>query len=60
MGDRHIVIFEAPETEEGVEAETIRISCFDEILYVGEGVTAVNKKSADVKLSDGYGIIVFK
>ena len=47
-------------TKEDVEAETIRISCFDEILYVGEGVTAVNKKSADVKLSDGYGIIVFK
>lgn len=60
MGDCHIVIFEAPETEEGVEAETLRISCFDEILYVGEGVTVVNKKSADAKLSDGYGIIVFK
>lgn len=60
MGDHHIVIFAAPETENGEEAEAIRINCFDEILYVGEGVTAVDKKNADVKLSDGYGIIVFK
>lgn len=60
MGDSHIVIFEAPKTEDDEEIETIRINCYDEILYVGEGVTAVGKKSADVRLSGGYAVIVFK
>lgn len=60
MGENHIVILEAPDYGETQEPETIRVECFDEILYVGEGVTAVGKKSADVKLSNGYGMIVFK
>lgn len=60
MGESHIIFIEAVESDETQEAETIRVECFDEILYVGEGVTAVGKKSADVKLSSGYGIIVFK
>ena len=60
MGNHHIVYFEAPETDNTQEAEVIRINCFDEILYTGEGVTPVSKKSADLNLSDGYGIIVFK
>lgn len=60
MGDHHIIIIEAAKTEEVGDLETIRVNCFGEILYVGEGVTAVDKKSADVTLSDGYGIIVFK
>lgn len=59
MGDNHIVIFEAPESD-GAEAQPLRINCFDEILYVGEGVTAVGKKSADVTGSGGYGMLVFK
>lgn len=60
MGENHIVILEAPDYDETQEPETIRVECFDEILYVGEGVTVVDKKSADVKLSNGYGMIVFK
>lgn len=59
MGDNHIVIFEAAGTD-GAEAQPMRINCFDEILYAGEGVVAVGKKSADVTVSGGYGMIVFK
>ena len=57
MGDNHIVI----EIIENAEAaDLIRVNCFDEILYISDGVTAVGKKSADVSLTDGYRIIVFK
>jgi hypothetical protein len=38
----------------------MRINCYGEILYVGEGVTAVGKKSADVTGSGGYGMLVFQ
>lgn len=55
MGDRHIIIVENME-----DVDKIRVNCFDEILYVGDGVTAVGKKSADVTFSEGYHIIVFK
>lgn len=58
MGDSHIIII--GNAEEPEESEQLRINCFDEILYVGEGVTTVGKKSADVSLSKGYKIIVFK
>ncbi|MDE6052350.1 MAG: hypothetical protein K2G55_01010 [Lachnospiraceae bacterium] len=57
MGDSHIVI-EIIENAE--EADQIRVNCFDEILYISDGVTTVGKKSADVSLTDGYRIIVFK
>jgi hypothetical protein len=60
MGDSHIVIWEAVALAEGEEPETVRINCYDDILYVGDGVASVGKKSADVTISDGYGIIVFK
>lgn len=60
MGSNHIVFVEAVKPEEGQEVESIRVNCFDEILYVSEGVTVVDKKSADVKPVQGYGIIVFK
>lgn len=66
MGDSHIVILEVvrpdevTRSEEIQEAQTIRVNCYDEILYVGEGVTPVGKKSADVTLPEGFGIIVFK
>lgn len=59
MGDNHIVIAVVENTEEA-EAEQVRVNCFDEILYISEGVTAAGKRSADVLLSDGYRIIVFK
>ncbi len=57
MGDSHIVIEIIENTE---EADQIRVNCFDEILYISDGVTTVGKKSADVSLTDGYRIIVFK
>lgn len=57
MGDNHIVILGSSGQQ---EAEQIRVDCFDEILYVGDSVAAVGKKSADVTLSEGYKIIVFK
>lgn len=59
MGDSHIVILETAEADSEAN-QSMRINCFDDILYVGEGVTAVGKKSADMTLTGGYGIIVFK
>lgn len=58
MGDSHIVIIGGENNPE--QSEQLRINCFNEILYVGDGVTTVGKKSADVSLSEGYRIIVFK
>lgn len=49
MGDNHIVI----------TTEQERISCYGNILYIGDGVTLVNDKEADNTNSEGYGIIVF-
>jgi hypothetical protein len=46
--------------EDGTEIETIRINCYDEILYVGDGVTRVDKKTVDMNVAKGYGIVVFK
>jgi hypothetical protein len=60
MGDNHIVILEAQPTEEGSVIETVKINCYDEILYVGDGVAKTGKKSADMNVAKGYGIIVFK
>lgn len=64
MGDSHIVFLEAAGAdgteEQALDTETVRVECFGEILYVGEGVTPVGKKSADVQLTGGYGVIVFK
>lgn len=59
MGDNHIVILEPSVEEEGA-TQVVRVECFDEILYVGDGVTATGKKSADVTVSDGYKVIVFR
>ena len=58
MGDSHIVIFEY--AEEPDAPEQLRINCYDEILYVNDGVTVVGKKSADISSSKGFKIIVFK
>lgn len=59
MGDSHIVI-EIVENAGESAVEQIRVNCFDEILYISEGVAAAGKKSAYVELSQGYRIIVFK
>ena len=57
MGDSHIVIVENTEEQ---ESEMLRVNCFGEILYVGEGVTAAGKKSVNVSYSEGSKMIVFK
>ena len=41
-------------------SDQIRVNCFDEILYISDGVTTTGKKSAYVELTNGYRIIVFK
>jgi hypothetical protein len=60
MGDNHIVIIEAEKAEDGAQIETVHVNTYDEILYVGNGVTKTGKKSADVNVASGYGYIVFK
>ena len=57
MGDSHVVIVKNTEEQ---ESEMLRVNCFGEILYVGEGVTAVGKKSVNVSYSEGSKMIVFK
>ncbi len=60
MGENHIIIFERIADDDEPITSPLRINCFDEILYVSEGVTAVSKKSANYTLSEGMGVIVFK
>jgi hypothetical protein len=60
MGDNHIVIIEAEKAEDGAQIEPVHVNTYDEILYVGNGVTKTGKKSADVNVASGYGYIVFK
>jgi hypothetical protein len=60
MGDNHIVIIQTEKAEEGAQIETVHVNTYDEILYVGNGVTKTGKKSADINVSNGYGIVVFK
>lgn len=50
MSEHHIVIME----------ESMRVTCFDEILYVSEGVDVINDKTVDMKQTQGYGVVVFK
>lgn len=59
MGDSHVVIVENVENQEA-EPDLMRVDCFGEILYVGDGVTAVGKKSVNVSYSEGSKMIVFK
>ncbi|MCM1184776.1 MAG: hypothetical protein NC337_15520 [Roseburia sp.] len=61
MGDNHIIIFERPlEEEEEPDGASMRINCYGDILYVGDNVSTVGKKSADVNVGQGVGVIVFK
>ena len=57
MGDSHVIIVENAEEQ---DAEPLRVNCYGEILYVGEGVTSVGKKSVNVSYSEGSKMIVFK
>lgn len=55
MGDSHIFIM-----ENVIKEGTLRVNCYDTILYTGGGVTPVAKKKADISPADGYSVIVFK
>lgn len=55
MGDTHIVILSRFDDD-----EPIVVNCYNDILYVSDGVTVTGKKSAAVDAMDGYGIIVFQ
>ena len=55
MGENHILIM-----ENVLEEETIRVNCYDTILYTGDSVTPIAKKKADVGPTQGYSVIVFK
>ncbi len=61
MGDNHIVILERIKINEEIqEQEPLHINCFGEILYASEGISASNKKTARVDMSEGLAVIVFK
>ena len=55
MGENHIVIM-----ENVLKEGTLRVNCYDTILYTGDGVTPIAKKKADIGLTQGYSVIVFK
>lgn len=50
MGTEHIVIME----------ENMRVNCYGNILYVGNGVSLVSKKTADMENADGLSALIFK
>lgn len=54
MGDSHIVIMEC------YDDEPVAVSCYNEILYVSDGVVYTGKKEADISAGNGYEMIVFK
>lgn len=60
MGDNHIVIFDQTNISDEVESDVIRIKCFGDILYVGDGVTPSGKKTADIAGDSNSKVIVFK
>ncbi len=55
LGESHIVIL-----ENTIEEGTLRVNCYDTILYTGDGVSRVEKKKADVVPAQGLSVIVFK
>lgn len=55
MGENHIVIM-----ENVLEEGSLRVNCYDTILYTGNGVTPIAKKKADIGPAQGYSVIVFK
>lgn len=55
MGENHIMIM-----ENVIKDGTLRINCYDTILYTGNGITPIAKKKADVEPTQGYSVIVFK
>ncbi len=55
MGENHIMIM-----ENVIKDGTLRVNCYDTILYTGNGITPIAKKKADVEPTQGYSVIVFK
>ncbi len=55
MGESHIVVLARYGDD-----EPITVNCYNDILYVSDGVSVTGKKSATVDAMDGYGIIVFQ
>ncbi len=53
--ENHIMIL-----ENTIEEGTLRVNCYDKILYAGDGVTPIEKKKADVIPTQGFSVIVFK
>lgn len=60
MGERHIVIMELPTPQEGQTVNRMRLNCYGNILYMGEGSTLVSKKSVDIEHTQGVSVVVFK
>lgn len=59
MGEKHIIILELPKTQEQ-EISAMRLKCFSDILYIGDGVRLVSKKTADIEQTQGLSVVVFK
>lgn len=55
MGENHIMIL-----ENTIDEGTLRVNCYDTILYTGDGVSLIEKKKADVAPTQGFSVIVFK
>ncbi|MBQ2451354.1 MAG: hypothetical protein II273_07260 [Lachnospiraceae bacterium] len=55
MGENHIVIL-----ENTIKEGSLRVNCYDTILYTGDGVSCIEKKKADVTSAQDFSVIVFK
>ncbi len=55
MGENHIMIL-----ENTIDEGTLRVNCYDTILYTGDGVSLIEKKRADVVPTQDFSVIVFK
>ena len=56
MGEHHIVLMEMSDSVEN----GIRLECYGDILYVGDYVSVVSKKVADIEQTQGVSVVVFK
>lgn len=59
MGEKHIMIMELSGTQEQ-EVNTMRLKCFGDILYIGDGISLVSRKIADIEQAQGLSVVVFK
>ena len=59
MGERHIAILELPASGDDTVSR-MRLKCYGDILYTGDGVTLVSKKTADIEQTQGVSVVVFK